>query len=42
MKALEIARRLHRGTSMVSRLRANYEAVRNPKSEEEIADMIGK
>ncbi|MGH7872068.1 MAG: transposase [Candidatus Binatia bacterium] len=42
MKAIEIARRLHRDASMVSRLCAGYEAVRDPKTEQKIADLIEK
>lgn len=42
MKTIEIARRLHRDASMVSRLCAEYEAVRNPKTEEKIAEVVDK
>ena len=42
MKAIEVARRLNRDPSMVSRLCAEYEAVRNPKSEEKIAEAVDK
>lgn len=42
MKAIEIARRLNRDASMVSRLCAEYEAVRNPKTEQMIAGVIDK
>jgi len=42
MKAIEIARRLHRDASMVSRLCANYEAARDAKTEKHIAQLIDK
>jgi REP element-mobilizing transposase RayT len=42
MKAIEIARRLNRDASMVSRLCANYEAVRDRKTEEKISEVIDK
>jgi REP element-mobilizing transposase RayT len=42
MKTIEIARRLHRDASMVSRLCAEYEAVRNLKTEEKIAEAVVK
>ena len=42
MKAIEIARRLHRDASMVSRLCAEYEVVRNPRTEERIAGVVDK
>jgi REP element-mobilizing transposase RayT len=42
MKAIEIARRLNRDASMVSRLCAEYEAVRDPKTEEKISEVIDK
>ena len=42
MKAIEIARRLHRDVSMVNRLCAEYEAIRNPKTEETIAGVVAK
>ena len=42
MKTIEIARRLHRDASMVSRLCAEYEAVRNLKTEEKIAEAVDK
>jgi putative transposase len=42
MKAIEIAQRLNRDASMVSRLCAEYEAVRNPKTEEKIAEAVSK
>jgi len=42
MKAIEIARQLNRDASMVSRLCASYEAVRDPKTEENIAELIDK
>jgi hypothetical protein len=40
MKAIEIGRRLNRDASMVSRLCAEYEMVRNPKTEEKIAEAV--
>ena len=40
MKAVEIARRLHRDASMVSRLCADYEAHRDPKTEGKIAEQL--
>jgi len=40
MKAVEIARQLHRDSSMISRLCAEYEAVRNLKPEEKIAAAV--
>jgi hypothetical protein len=42
MKAIEIARRLNRDASMVSRLCAEYEAVRTPQTEGTIAGVIEK
>jgi len=42
MKAVEIARRLNRDASMVNRLCGEYEAVRNPKTEETIAGVVDK
>jgi hypothetical protein len=42
MKAIEIAHRLNRDASMVSRLCAEYEAVRNSKAEEKIAEALSK
>lgn len=42
MKAVEIARRLHRDASMVSRLCANYETDRDAGTETKIADLIGQ
>jgi hypothetical protein len=42
MKAIEIARRLHRDASMVSQLCANYEAARDAKTEKRIAELIDK
>jgi putative transposase len=41
MKAVEIARRLHRDASMVSRLCGSYEAPRDPETETKIAGLIG-
>jgi chromosomal replication initiation ATPase DnaA len=40
MKAIEIARRLQRDPSMISRLCANYEAVRGLKTEMQIVQII--
>jgi hypothetical protein len=37
MKAIEVARWFHRDASSVRRLCGEYEAVRDPKTEEEIA-----
>lgn len=42
MKAIEIARRLNRDASMVSRLCASYEGARDPKTEKKIAEVIDK
>ena len=42
MKAVEIARRLNRDASLVSRLCADYEAVRNSEIEQKIATEIAK
>jgi chromosomal replication initiation ATPase DnaA len=42
MKAIEIARQLHRDASMVSRLCASYESGRDLKTEKKIAEMIDK
>lgn len=42
MKAVDIARWFHREASMVSRLCANYEAARDPKTEEKISELIAK
>jgi hypothetical protein len=42
MKAIEIARRLNRDTSMVSRLCASYEGARDSKTEKKIAEVIDK
>jgi hypothetical protein len=42
MKAIEIARRLNRDTSMVSRLCANYEADRDLTTDKKIAEVIDK
>jgi hypothetical protein len=42
MKAIEIARRLKRDPSMVSRLCANHEADRDLRTEKNIAAVIGK
>jgi len=42
MKAIEIARRLNRDASMVSRMCAEYETARNPKTEEGIAGVVNK
>jgi len=42
MKAIEIGRRLNRDASMVSRLCAEYEMVRNSKSEAKIAEAMNK
>jgi len=42
MKATEIARQLHRDASMVSRLCASYEAIRDPRTERKIAEVIDK
>ena len=42
MKAIEIARRLHRDASMISRLCAKYEAGRDPRTEKTIAEAIDK
>jgi hypothetical protein len=42
MKAIEIARQLNRDPSMVSRLCASYEGVRDLKTEKKIADVIHK
>lgn len=41
-KAIDIARRLHRDASMVSRLCASYEAVRDSGTEKKIAELIAK
>jgi REP element-mobilizing transposase RayT len=40
MKAVEIAHQLHRDSSMVSRLCANYEADQDPKTEKKISELI--
>jgi putative transposase len=42
MKTIEIARQLNRDASMVSRLCASYEAVRELKTEKKIAEVIDK
>jgi hypothetical protein len=42
MKAIEIARQLNRDASMVSRLCASYEGVRDIKTEKKITDAIDK
>ena len=42
MKATEIARRLHRDASMVSRFCAKYDAVRDRRTESKIAEAIDK
>ena len=42
MKAIEIARQLNRDASMVSRLCATYEAVRDVETEKTIAEVIDK
>jgi putative transposase len=42
MKAVEIAQRLHRDASMISRLCADYEAVPNPQTEKKITELIDK
>jgi putative transposase len=42
MKAIEIARRLHRDASMVSRLCASYEGARDTRTEKKIAELIDK
>ena len=42
MKAIEIAHRLNRDASMVSRLCAEYEAVRTPQTEGTIAGVVDK
>ena len=42
MRATEIAHRLHRDPSMVSRLCATYDAVRDAKMETKIAEAIGR
>jgi len=39
-QAIEIARRLQRDPSMISRLCANYEAVRDLKTEMQIAQIV--
>jgi hypothetical protein len=41
-KAIEIARQLNRDVFMVSRFRANFEAVRDPEAEKQSAEMIDK
>jgi hypothetical protein len=40
MKTIEIARQLNRDASMVSRLCASYEAVRDLKTEKKVAEAI--
>jgi len=42
MKAIEIARRLNRDASMVSRMCAEYETARDPKTEGQIAKVVVK
>jgi hypothetical protein len=42
MSTIEIARRVNRDTSMVSRLCATYEAIRDVKTEKKISVVIGK
>jgi hypothetical protein len=42
MKAIEIARRLHRDASMVSRLCASYEGARDARTEKKLAELIEK
>ena len=42
MKAIEIARRLHRDASMVSRLCTSYEVARDARTEKKIAELIDK
>jgi putative transposase len=42
MKAIEIARRLHRDASMVSRFCARYEIARDARTEKKIAELIDK
>jgi hypothetical protein len=42
MKAIAVARWLHRDASMVSRLCAKYEAVRDLKREARIAEAVNK
>ncbi len=42
MKAIEIARRLHRDASMISRLCASYEGARDTSTEKKIAELIAK
>jgi hypothetical protein len=42
MKAVEIADRLHRDPSMISRLCAQYEAMRDARCEKIIAEAMGQ
>ena len=42
MKAIDVAPRLHRDASMVSRLCASYERDRDASTEKKIADLIAK
>jgi hypothetical protein len=42
VKAIEIARKLNRDASMVSRLCADYETTRDTKTEKKIAEVIGE
>jgi hypothetical protein len=42
MKAIEIARRLHRDASMMSRLCASYEGARDASTEKKIAELMAK
>jgi hypothetical protein len=42
MNTIEIARRLNRDASMVSRLCATYEAVRDLKTEKKTAEVMDK
>jgi chromosomal replication initiation ATPase DnaA len=42
LKAIEIARRLHRDASMVSRLCASYEGARDARTEKKIAELMAK
>jgi hypothetical protein len=42
MRAVEVARRLSRDASMVSRLCADYEAAREAEIEEKISALIDK
>jgi len=42
MKAIQIARQLNPDASMIIRFCANYEAIRDPKAEKQIAEIIDK